>query len=142
MGEPTGWVAFFCTEPSATVAEILTTAGDRFALETAFRDCKEVVGVGQQPVRSFWANIGAFQVCLWTFTMTKASAWRRSVEELVGPQTSPWDHPNRRPSPADKRRPWRRESLAEEIQAVLRPEATHAEIQAAAGRLRNLAASE
>lgn len=38
VDEPTGWVAFFCTEASATVADILTTAGDRFALETAFRD--------------------------------------------------------------------------------------------------------
>jgi hypothetical protein len=53
---------------------------------------------------------------------------------------SPWDDPNRRPSHADKRRAWRRESLAEEIRAILRPGVTDAEIQAVAERLLNLAA--
>jgi hypothetical protein len=140
VDEPTGWVASFGTEASATVADILPTAGDRFARETAVRDCKEVVGAGQQQVRSFWANIGAFHVCLWTFTMTEAWAWRLSEEELVDRRASPWDDPNRRPSHADKRRAWRRELLAEEIRAALRPGVTDAEIQAAAERLLNLAA--
>jgi hypothetical protein len=49
--EPTGWRAYFCTDPSASVADILTTVADRFALEITFRDCKEVVGAGQQQVR-------------------------------------------------------------------------------------------
>jgi hypothetical protein len=49
--EPTGWVAFFCTDVSASVADILTTVADRFSLETAFRDCKEIVGAGQQQMR-------------------------------------------------------------------------------------------
>jgi hypothetical protein len=44
VDEPGGWVAFFCTDPNATVAEILATVADRFALETTFRDCKEIVG--------------------------------------------------------------------------------------------------
>ncbi len=140
VAEPTGWVAFFCTDVAASVEEILTTVADRFALETAFRDCKEVVGAGQQQVRFVWANIGAFYVCLWTFTMTEAWAWRRSEEELVDRQASPWDDPNRRPSHADKRRAWRRELLAEEIRAVLRLGVTDVEIQAAAERLLNLAA--
>ena len=30
---------------------------------------------GQQRVRSVWANIGAFYLCLWTITMTEAWAW-------------------------------------------------------------------
>jgi hypothetical protein len=140
VAEPTGWVAFFCTDVAASAEEILATVSDRFALETAFRDCKEVVGAGQQQVRFFWANIGAFHVCLWTFTMTEAWAWRRSEEELVDRQASPWDDPDRRPSHADKRRAWRRELLAEEIRAVLRLGVTDAEIQAAAERLLNLAA--
>jgi hypothetical protein len=106
-----------------------------------FRDAGvEIVGAGQQQVRFFWANIGAFHVCLWTFTMTEAWAWRRSEEELVDRQASPWDDPNRRPSHADKRRAWRRELLPEEIRAVLRPGVIDAEIQAAAERLLNLAA--
>ena len=48
---------------------------DRFNLEVAFRECKQVVGVGQQRVRFLRANIGAFHVCLWTYTMTEA--WAR-----------------------------------------------------------------
>jgi hypothetical protein len=140
VAEPVGWVAFFCTDVTASVEEILATVADRFALETAFRDCKEIVGAGRQQVRFFWASIGAFHVCLWTFTMTEAWAWRRSEEELVDRQTSPWDDPDRRPSHADKRRAWRREFLAEEIRAVLRPGVTDVEIQAAAERLLNLAA--
>ena len=83
VDEPTGWVAFFCTDPAASVADILATVADRFSLEITFRDCKEVVGAGQQQVRFVWANIGAFHICLWTFTMTEAWAWGRAEEELV-----------------------------------------------------------
>jgi hypothetical protein len=140
VAEPSGWVAFFCTDVSASVAEILSTVADRFSLETAFRDCKEIVGAGQQQVRFVWANIGAFHICLWTFTMTEAWAWSREEDELVDRKASPWDDPNRRPSHADKRRAWRLELLAEEIRAVLRPGVTDEEIQAVAERLLSLAA--
>jgi hypothetical protein len=75
VDEPNGWVAFFCTDVNATVAEILATVADRFSLEITFRDCKDIVGAGQQQVRFVWANIGAFHICLWTFTMTEAWAW-------------------------------------------------------------------
>jgi hypothetical protein len=87
-----------------------------------------------------WANVGAFHICLWTFTMTEAWAWNRNAADLVDRSESPWDDPLRRPSHADKRRAWRRELLREEIQAVLHPNATEAEIQALAQRLLNLAA--
>jgi hypothetical protein len=140
VDEPTGWRAYFCTDPSASVADILTAVADRFSLEITFRDCKEVVGAGQQQVRFIWANIGAFHVCLWTFTMTEAWAWGRPAAELVDRSDSPWDSPLRRPSHADKRRAWRRELLGEEIRAVLRPGVTEEEIQATAERLLGLAA--
>jgi DDE superfamily endonuclease len=140
VDEPTGWVAFFCTDASASVADILTTVADRFSLEITFRDCKEIVGAGQQQVRFVWANVGAFHICLWTYTMTEAWAWGRAEEELVDRSASPWDTPNRRPSHADKRRAWRRELLGEEIRGVLHPGVTEAEIQAAAESLLNLAA--
>ena len=140
VDEPSGWVAFFCTDVRASAAEILATVADRFSLETAFRDCKEIVGAGQQQVRFVWANIGAFHICLWTFTMTEAWAWCRSEDELVDRKASPWDDPDRRPSHADKRRAWRRESLAEEIRAALRPGVTEEEIRAVAERLLALAA--
>jgi hypothetical protein len=140
VDEPTGWRAYFCTDPSASVADILAAVADRFSLETAFRDCKEIVGAGQQQVRFVWANVGAFHVCLWTLTMTEAWSWSRKAEELVDRSMSPWDDPVRRPSHADKRRAWRRALLSEAIQAVLRPGVTEAEIQAAADRLLSLAA--
>lgn len=138
--ESTGWVAFFCTDPAARVAAILSAVADRFSLETAFRDCKEVVGAGQQQVRFVWASVGAFHLCLWTYTMTEAWAWGREAEELVDRTASPWDDPARRPSHADKRRAWRRELLGAEIRAALRPGVTEAEFQAVAERLLSLAA--
>jgi hypothetical protein len=140
VDEPSGWVAFFCTDVSASVAEILSAVANRFSLEITFRDCKEVVGAGQQQVRFLWASIGAFHICLWTFTMTEAWAWSRKVDELVDRSNSPWDSPLRRPSHADKRRAWRRALLGEEIRAVLRPGVTEEEIQATAERLLSLAA--
>jgi hypothetical protein len=140
VDEPTGWRAYFCTDPSASVADILGAVADRFSLEITFRECKQVVGAGQQQVRFIWANIGAFHVCLWTYTMTEAWAWGRKGEELVDRSASPWDKASRRPSHADKRRAWRRELLGEEIRATLRPGATDAEIQATADRLLSLAA--
>jgi hypothetical protein len=140
VDEPTGWRAYFCTDTSASVADILTTVADRFSLEITFRECKQVVGAGQQQVRFLWANVGAFHVCLWTFTMTEAWAWGRQAEGLVDRSTSPWDKASRRPSHADKRRAWRRELLGEEIRAVLRPGVTEEEIQATAERLLSLAA--
>jgi hypothetical protein len=138
--EPDGWRAYFCTDTSASVADILTAVADRFSLEITFRECKQIVGAGQQQVRFIWANVGAFHICLWTFTMTEAWAWGRKDEELVDRSASPWDKASRRPSHADKRRAWRRALLAEEIRAVVRPVATEAEIQAVAERLLRLAA--
>jgi len=141
VDEPKGWVAFFCTDPNATVADVLGLVADRFSLETAFRDVKAVVGAGQQQVRHLWASVGAFHVCLWTFVLTEAWAWNRSAEELVAHRsTSPWDDKPRRPSHADKRRAWRRELLAEDIDAVLRVGADTEQIRDLAERLLDLAA--
>ncbi len=140
VDEPTGWRAYFCSDTEASVADILGMVSDRFSLEITFRECKQVVGAGQQQVRFIWANIGAFHVCLWTFTRTEAWAWGRKQEELVDRSGSPWDSSPRRPSHADKRRAWRRELLGEEIRATLRPGATEAEIPAMAERLLSLAA--
>lgn len=141
VDEPKGWVAFFCTDPAATVADVLAAAADRFSLETCFRDLKEVVGAGQQQVRFVWASVGAFHLCLWAFTMTEAWAWGRVKEELVGHRSaSPWDDGPRRPSHADKRRAWRRELLAAEIRAAVPAGADEAEIDRALVRLLDLAA--
>ena len=141
VDEPTGWRAYFSTDPDVTVADILGAVADRFALETTFRDVKDVVGAGQQQVRFVWASVGALHLCLWTFTLTEAWAWGRREAELTGHRAaSPWDAQPRRPSHADKRRGWRRELLAQEFQAVLRPGVSEREIAAVAERLLNLAA--
>jgi hypothetical protein len=141
VDEPRGWVAYFCTDVSASVAEVLSCVAARFSIETSFRDCKDIVGAGQQQVRRLARNVGAFHVCLWTYTLTEAWAWGQREPELVGHRSdAPWDDAERRPSHADKRRAWRRQLLAEEIRAVLRPGHTEADIQATAERLLNLAA--
>lgn len=141
VDEPKGWIAFFCTNSNATVADILGLVADRFSLETCFRDCKEVVGAGQQQVRRVWASVGCFHICLWTFTMTEVWAWNQKAEQLVGHRSaSLWDDPKRRPSHADKRRAWRRELLAEDIEAVLRAGADGEKIRVLAERLLDLAA--
>ncbi len=79
VDEPTGWRPYFCTDTAASVAEILTAVADR------------------------WASVGAFHICLWTFTITEAWTWGRPADELVDLSASPWDSPQRRPSRADKR---------------------------------------
>jgi hypothetical protein len=138
--ELTSWVAFFSTDPTATVADILGCVADRFSIEICFRDCKEIVGAGQQQVRFVGASVGAFHLCLWTFSVTEAWAWNQDAQELTEHRTtSPWDKEPRRPSHADKRRAWRRELLTEEIQAVLQLEPSQAEFQAAAERILSLA---
>ena len=92
-------------------------------------------------MRRVRASVGAFHMCVWTLTMTEAWAWNRVGTDLVGHRSaSPWDDGARRPSHADKRRAWRRELLAAEIHAVLRPGLTEPEIQTAADRLLDLAA--
>ena len=141
VDEPSGWVAFFCTDPAAGVADILESVAARFSLEVTFRDLKDVVGAGQQQVCRVHSSVGAFHVCVWTFTMTEAWAWNRPETDLVAHRSaSPWDDAARRPSHADKRRAWRREMLAAEILAVLRPGLTEPEIRDAAERLLDLAA--
>ena len=141
VDEPTGWIAFFCTDATASVADILGCVADRFSIETSFRDTEDIVGAGQQQVRFLHANIGAFHVCLGTATLTEAWAWHRSSAELVEHRSaSPWDDQPRRPSHADKRRAWRRELLGEEIQALLRRRAKAEEIEIIVEKLLSLAA--
>jgi len=141
VDEPKGWVAFFCTDTTATVADILGLVADRFSLETCFRDLKQVVGAGRQQVRGVASNVGCFHLCAWAFTLTEVWAWNQKAEELVAHRSaSPWDDPKRRPSHADKRRAWQRELLAEEIRAVVGQHHDPEKIQQLAQRCLDLAA--
>jgi hypothetical protein len=113
-----GWAAFFCTDPDASVAEVLTAVADRAAIEQAFHDLKEVWGAGQQQLRNLWANVGAFHLSLWMHTLVEVWAWERRGSRLIDRTGSPWDDPRRRPSHADRRRALQRQCLREEYRAA------------------------
>jgi hypothetical protein len=117
--EEGGWRAYFSTDLSLSAPTILEFAADRGALEETFKDIKEVWGAGQQQLRNVWANVGAFNMNAWMYTVVELWAWDRSHEGLVDRSASPWDEADRRPSHADKRRALQREMLRAEILAVL-----------------------
>jgi hypothetical protein len=117
--EATGWVAFFGTKPEATPAEILAAVADRGALEQTFKDVKEVWGAGQQQLRNLHANVGAWHLNLWAYTLLELWAWDQSERQLVDRSASPWDEEPRRPSHADRRKALRRQCLRAEYRAAL-----------------------
>jgi hypothetical protein len=114
--EEDGWVAFFCTDPNATPAEILEMVADRNSLEQTFKDVKEVHGAGQQQLRNIHANIGAWHMNLWAYTMIELWAWQQKDEDLVDRSRSPWDCEPRRPSHADRRKALLRQCLRDQFQ--------------------------
>ncbi|HEV3255832.1 MAG TPA: transposase [Gemmataceae bacterium] len=137
--EDDGWLAYFCTNPAATAADILEAMADRGAIEQAFKDVKEVWGAGQQQVRNVYAGIGAFAVNLVLYSVVEVWAWERTEEELVDRPV--WDQEeDRRPSHADKRKALQREIFRAEIQAVVGEGAKSREFRELAGRLLDLAA--
>jgi hypothetical protein len=113
--EDDGWLAFFCTDPDATAADILGMVSDRNSLEQTFKDVKEVWGAGQQQVRNIHTSIGAWHMNLWAYTLTELWAWEKSEKELVDRSRSPWDCKTRRPSHGDRRKALAREALQNEF---------------------------
>jgi DDE superfamily endonuclease len=116
--ESAGWVAFFCTDPHASVATILGAVADRAAVEQDFHDLKEVHGVGQQQVRHYWANVAVYHLNLWLHTLIELWAWDKPHRQLCDREDSPWDDAQRRPSHADRRNALRRFCLRAEIQSA------------------------
>jgi SRSO17 transposase len=108
---PGCWRAFMCTNLSATAEEILEAVADRYAIEQNFHDLKEIEGAGQQQVRNFWANIGAFHLNMWVHTMVELWAWNKGVSAICDRSNSPWDDFVRRPSHADRCAGLRRDVL-------------------------------
>jgi hypothetical protein len=117
--EEDDWIPLFSTDPEASVVDILEAAADRGAHEQTFKTGKEVWGAGQQQLRNIYANVGAFNLNGWMYSVVEAWAWERSEEELVDRSRSPWDAEPRRPSHADKRKALQRQLLRQEIEAVL-----------------------
>jgi hypothetical protein len=118
--EDDGWRAFFCTDPAATVAQILEAVADRAAIEQDFHDLKEVHGAGQQQVRRYWANVAAYHLNLWLHTLIELWAWDKPQARLCERRASPWDEAGRRPSHADRRNALRRHCLRKEIRDASR----------------------
>ena len=109
--EENGWIPFFCTDPNATVEQILTAVADRAVIEQDFHDIKEVHGAGQQQVRNIYANLAVFHLTLWLHTLIELWAWDQPAKKLRDRSASPWDDPDRRPSHADRRNSLRRECI-------------------------------
>jgi DDE superfamily endonuclease len=110
------WRAFMCTDPKATVGEILEAVADRSAIEQNFHDLKEVHGAGQQQLRNYWANIAAYHLTMWLHTLIELWAWPKRHKELVDRSASPWDDATRRPSHTDRRNALRRHCLENDFQ--------------------------
>jgi len=113
--EAGGWVAFFCTDVQASVVSILEAAADRMAIEQVFHDVKEIEGAGQQQVRNLWANIAAWHMTLWAYTLVEMWAWRQPKSAICDRRQAPYDDPDRRPSHADRRKALQRSCLRHEF---------------------------
>jgi len=135
-----GWRAYFCTDPTATVADILGLVSDRATIEQVFHDVKEIWGAGQQQLRHVYANVGAWHLNLWSFTLVELWAWHRSEEDLVDRRASPWDSEWRRPSHANRRKAMMQAMLRAEIQEASRGPGQAAKLKALAERMLRLAA--
>ena len=117
--EDRSWRAYFSIKTDATPAEILGKVAERTSIEDTFKDLKEVWGAGQQQLRNIHANIGAWHLNMWSYTMTELWAWDEPVEKLVDRSASPWDNQPRRPSHADRRKALQQDCLRREYQAAL-----------------------
>lgn len=113
--EDHGWYAFFCTDPNATVVEILEAFADRATIEQDFHDVKEVWGAGQQQVRNIWTNLAVYNLNLWMHTLVELWAWSRPGEQLCDRSDSPWDHADRRPSHANRRKALRKHIIRTQL---------------------------
>lgn len=116
--EDHGWHAFFCTDPDASVVEILEAFADRATIEQDFHDVKEVWGTGQQQVRNIWTNLAVFNLNLWMHTLVELWSWTRSHNELCDRSDSPWDDPERRPSHANRRKALRQLIMQNELSTL------------------------
>ena len=94
--------AYMCTNLSATAEQILEAVSDRMAIEQNFADLKEIEGAGQQQVRNYYANVGAFHLNMWLSTLVELWAWGKNTSAVCDRSDSPWDDQFRRPSHADK----------------------------------------
>ena len=134
------WLPFFCTDVNATPKDVLEMMADRNTIEQVFKDVKEVWGAGQQQLTNIDANIGAWHMNLWAYTLVELWAWEKSEKELVDREASPWDKEPRRPSHADRRKSLIRRCLREEYKAAQEGPGVATKLKRLARRLIGLAA--
>ncbi len=116
--EDHGWYAFFSTDPTASVKDILEAFADRATIEQDFHDVKEVWGSGQQQVRNIWTNLAAYNLNLWMHTLVELWAWNKRHDQLCDRSDSPWDDAIRRPSHANRRKALREHILRNELSTI------------------------
>ena len=137
--EKNGLQFFYCTDPEASAREIIETFADRAAIEQVFHDVKEVWGSRQQQVRNLWANIAAWHLNIWLYTLVELWAWRRSKRQLVHRDDSPWDRDNRRPSHADRHKALQAACLRNELLRTLPTKPLSRKFRLLLGRLLRIA---
>ena len=113
-----GSYAFYCTDPDASVQEILEAYADRSTIEQDYHDVKEVWGAGQQQVRNIWTNLAVYNMNLWIHTLVELWAWDRRHKELCDRTDSPWDDADRRPSHANRRKALRQAIMQSEFSVL------------------------
>jgi hypothetical protein len=138
--EKDDWLPLFSTNPEATVVQILEGAADRNGHEQNFKDVKEVWGAQEQQVRNLYANVGAFNLNCWMYSVVEVWAWDKPDKEVVDRSRCPWDDPTRRASHADKRKALQHQVLRREIDEALSDTPNPQRIRELAERLLALAA--
>jgi hypothetical protein len=113
--ESDSWRAYFCTAPNASPKAILAAVAARTSIEQTFKDVKEVEGAGEQQLRYWRANVGAFNGCLWGYTLVEWWAWDQPESVWGDRSASPWDEAERRPSHAQQRKALQRECWEREF---------------------------
>ena len=137
--EHSGPQFFYCTDVTASVAEIIEAFADRSAIEQVFHDVKEVWGSGQQQVRNVWSNVACWHLNLWLHTLVELWSWRQPAADLTDRTDSPWDDAARRPSHADRRKALQGACLAEEFSQALHGRPLPRKIRDAVKRLLRIA---
>ncbi len=116
--EDHGWYAFFSSDPTVSVKEILEGFADRATIEQDFHDVKEVWGSGQQQVRNIWNNLAVYNLNLWMHTLVELWAWDKKGRQLVDRSDSPWDDTERRPSHANRRKALRAQIMRNDLLTI------------------------
>src|SRR5262249_59776621 len=93
------WLAYFCTDSSAAVADILEAAAGRTAIEDTFKDVKEVEGAGQQQLRYWRAKRRGVPRGPWGGTVVERWGWEQPVALFCDRSGAPGDEAGARPSP-------------------------------------------